>query len=188
MMKVSTKLLLAGLTGMFALSAFAKEPRSAVEWLFSLERHKEVAPVVNDTYAEECGSCHFAYPPGLLPSGSWGKLLNERALQDHFGENAELDADVLKEVQEYALEHSAEKSWYKRSRKITYATQGKEEPLRITDVSYIRRKHHEIPKKMITGNPDVESQSNCSACHTQADKGIFDSDTVDIPNYGAFED
>jgi len=183
-----TTTLLAALTGFMAANALADEPRSATEWLLSFDRYKEVAPVSNDTYAEECGSCHFAYPPGLLPSGSWDKLLNDKALQDHFGENAELDADVVKEVHDYAVAHSAEKSWYKRSRKITFATEGKEEPLRITDVSYIKRKHHEIPKKMITGNPDVESQSNCSACHTQADKGIFDSDTVDIPNYGAFED
>ena len=58
-----------------------------------------------------------------------------------------------------------------------------ETPLRITEVRYIKRKHHDIPEKMIKGNKDVKSLSYCNACHTQADKGIFDSDTVSIPNY-----
>ncbi len=33
----------------------------------------DVAPVKNALYLEECGACHFAYQPGLLPSRSWKK-------------------------------------------------------------------------------------------------------------------
>lgn len=152
-------------------------------WLVNFTRQKEVKPVSNKTYQEECGSCHFAYPPGLLPSKSWAKLLDEKALGDHFGENATLDKDTLKEISDYAMENAAEKSMYKRSRKIALATEEGEAPLRITEVKYIKRKHHDIPEKMIKGNKDVKSLSYCNACHTQADKGIFDSDTVSIPNY-----
>jgi len=60
--------------------------------------------------------------------------------------------------------------------------------LRITEVRYIKRKHHEIPDKMIKGNKDVKSLSYCDACHTQAAKGVFDEDTVKIPNYPDWED
>lgn len=169
-------------------NVYAEQPTTFWGWMGTFSRMKEVAPVTNDTYAEECGACHFAYPPGLLPSASWKKLLNPDALQNHFGENAELDEEILKEIKDYVDANSAEKSYYKRSRKIDYATQEVEAPLRITDTAYIKRKHHEIPKKMIKGNDDVQSQSNCTACHTQADKGIFDSDTVDIPNFGKFEE
>lgn len=169
-------------------SAHAEQPQTFQEWMGTFSRMKEVAPVTNESYAEECGACHFAYPPGLLPSASWNKLLTPEALQDHFGENAELDDDVLKEIQAYANANAADKSWYKRSRKIANATQGVDAPLRITETRYIKRKHHEIPEKMIKGNADVKSQSNCTACHTQADKGRFDSDTVDIPNFAEFED
>jgi len=188
--KLQISLLLAG-TALFIAGAHAEEPQqphTTLQWLTTFDRMKEVAPVTNSAYAEECGSCHFAYPPGLLPEGSWNKLLDPAALQDHFGENAELDEDVLKTIQDYAKANSAEKSWYKRSRKIALATEGIEPPLRITETRYIKRKHHEIPKKMITENPDVKSQSNCTACHTQAEKGIFNSDTVDIPNYAQFEE
>ncbi len=158
------------------------------KWLVTFSREKEVQPVDNKTYADECGSCHYAYPPGLLPSKSWAKLLDEKALSDHFGENASLDKDALKTIYDYAMENAAEKSWYKRSRKIAVATEGGEAPLRITEVRYIKRKHHDIPEKMVKGNKDVKSLSYCNACHTKADKGIFDSDTVSIPNYADWDD
>jgi len=152
-------------------------------WLVNFTRQKEVQPVANKAYQEECGSCHFAYPPGLLPGKSWAKLLDEKALDDHFGETATLDKETLKEIYDYAMANSAEKSYSKRSRKIALATAEGDAPLRITEVRYIKRKHHDIPEKMIKGNKDVKSQSYCNACHTKAEKGIFDSDTVSIPNY-----
>ena len=34
-----------------------------------------LSAVNNPTYKEQCGGCHFAYQPGLLPSGSWEKIL-----------------------------------------------------------------------------------------------------------------
>ena len=67
------------------------------QWLGNFSRQKEVRPVDNKTYADECGSCHYAYPPGLLPSKSWAKLLDEKALSNHFGEDATLDKDALKD-------------------------------------------------------------------------------------------
>ncbi|GAB1232738.1 diheme cytochrome c [Ferrigenium sp. UT5] len=156
-------------------------------WLANPFRQKEFNPVKNAAYQEECGSCHFAYQPGLLPSPSWEKLLNDKALSDHFGENAQLDADTLATIRAFALENAADKSYYKRARKIAVATEN-EAPLRITEVRYIKRKHHEIPEKMIKGNKDVKSLSYCDACHTRAKDGVFDEDTVRIPNYPDWDD
>jgi cytochrome c553 len=183
--KMKSMILLAALLG---ATAVAQAEESALGWLGTLSRQNEVNPVQNAAWQEECGSCHFAYQPGLLPSQSWKKLLDEKALADHFGENAELDADTLKEVRDFALENAAEKSYYKRARKIAKATENGEAPLRITEVRYIKRKHNEIPEKMIKGNKDVKSLSYCDACHTQAKKGVFDEDTVRIPNYPDWED
>lgn len=151
-------------------------------------RQKEIVAVDNKIYQDECGSCHFAYQPGLLPTKSWEKLLNEKALAEHFGENAELDADTLKIIRDYALANAADKSYHKRSRKIAIATEKGEAPLRITEVRYIKRKHHELSDKMVKGNKDVKSLSYCDACHTQAAKGVFDEDTVKIPNYPGWEE
>ena len=161
---------------------------SLTQWWFSPWRHKEVQPVANKTWNEECGGCHLAYQPGLLPAKSWEKLLDETALADHFGDDATLDAETLKEVRDYALANAADKSYYKRSRKIALATATGDAPLRITDVRYIKRKHHEIPEKMIKGNKDVKSLSHCNKCHTKATEGNYDNDTVSIPNYPDWKD
>jgi len=159
-----------------------------VGWLFDFSRTKEVKPVTDKQYQDECGECHFAYQPGLLPAKSWEKLLAAEALHDHFGDNAEMDKDTLNAVRAYATENAADKSWYKRSRKIATATAKGQSPLRITELRYIERKHHDIPEKMVKGNKDVKSLSYCDKCHTQAAKGVFDADTVLIPNYPDWDD
>ena len=33
----------------------------------------DVAPVNNQLYIKECGSCHFPYQAGLLPANAWNK-------------------------------------------------------------------------------------------------------------------
>ena len=169
-------------------SGIACASEGLLEAIFTPFRQKEVVPVDNKQYQEECGSCHFAYQPGLLPTKSWEKLLTADALSKHFGENAELDKGTLQIIYSYAIDHAADKSFHKRSRKIAQSTAQGEVPIRITEVSYIKRKHHELPDKMVRGNKDVKSLSNCNACHTQASKGVFDSDTVSIPNYPDWDD
>lgn len=187
-MKNTTILAALAFTLALGSTAAVAEEESLATAIFTPFRQKEVVPVDNKQYQEECGSCHFAYQPGLLPSKSWEKLLTADALPKHFGENAELDADTLQAIRAYALANAADKSYHKRSRKIAIATENIEAPLRITEVRYIKRKHHEIPEKMIKGNKDVKSLSYCDACHTQAAKGVFDADTVRIPNYPDWDD
>ena len=43
----------------------------------------DVAPVNNQLYIKECGSCHFPYQPGLLPANAWNKMMAN--LDKHFG-------------------------------------------------------------------------------------------------------
>ena len=140
-------------------------------------RASHLIPVTNQTYKEVCGACHFAYQPGLLPSGSWTKLLS--GLKDHFGESVDIDASSKGPIEKYLFENAAEKSQWKRSRKIVRCLKG-ETPLRITEVPYIRRKHRDIPPDVFTRKA-VGSLSNCSACHKTADQGIYDDDDVIIP-------
>lgn len=142
-----------------------------------------VVPVNNKQYKEECGSCHFAYQPGLLPARSWEKLLTADALHDHFGEVADLDKDTLEAIREYAVNNASDNSMHKISRKVNASLGDNDAPLRITEVRFIKRKHSDIPEKMIKDNKDVKSLSYCDSCHTKAGKGIFKEDTVSIPNY-----
>lgn len=141
--------------------------------------HKEsYLKQVNDpTYKEECGACHFVYQPELLPSASWMKILAN--LDDHFGEAVELDDDSKKVISDYLKINSAENSSAKRAVKIMRSV-GTKVPLRITDIRYIQKKHHEISSDVLK-RKSIGSLSNCSACHTTAESGIYDDDNVKIP-------
>jgi len=146
----------------------------------------DVAPVENAAYRAECGSCHFAYQPGLLPEKSWRKMM--AGLDDHFGDNAELSADVNKNILDYLVANSADKSDYKRSTRIVGSLQVGEVPLRISDTVYFKRKHNEIPARFVADNKDVGSYSKCAACHTRAEQGSYNEHEVKIPGVGRWED
>ena len=142
------------------------------------DRNDYLKPVTNQTYREACGECHLAYQPELMPSGSWQKILNQ--LDDHFGEEIEVDPDTIKTISEYLKTNSAENSLSKRSKKIMRSL-GYQVPMRITDIPYIRREHHELDPAIFE-RKSIGSMANCEACHINADKGIYDDDDVKIPN------
>lgn len=138
---------------------------------------RNLAIVNNPTYTENCGACHFAYQPGLLPSGSWDNILN--SLVDHFGEEIDLDPESNKIILEYLKTNAANYSSAKLSGKIMKSLRN-QTPSRITQISYIQRKHHEIQLNVFK-RESIGSLSNCLACHTTAEKGIYDDDNVTIP-------
>ena len=146
----------------------------------------DVAPVNNQAYRDECGSCHFAYQPGLLPEKSWRKMMV--GLENHFGDNAELDAETQNSLLDYLVINSADKSNYKRSKRIMGSLRQGEIPLRVSDTLYFKRKHDEIPLRYVADNKDVGSYSNCAACHAKADTGSYDEDEINIPGVGRWED
>jgi len=150
------------------------------------KRQPGVAPVTNAKYKAECGSCHFAYQPGLLPEQSWKKIMS--GLDNHFGDNAELDPAVKTEIQDYLVNNSADKSSYRRSQKIMRYLKDSSAPLRISELHYIKRRHHEIPSRLITGNDKVGSLSHCDACHQSIDQGSFSERQIKIPGYGRWDD
>jgi len=140
-----------------------------------------VTPVTDKIYVEECGSCHMPYQPGLLPERSWRQLLSAKALENHFEENAELDEDIRKHILNIAIAASADKSKAKRSRKIMNSIRQSFTPKRITDISYIQRKHHELSSNVFSPDKQVKSLGQCEQCHQKANDGLFDEDDVKIP-------
>ena len=140
-------------------------------------RKSHIKPVNNSVYKEECGGCHFAYQPELLPGASWMKIMAD--LDNHFEEPVELDDDLKKIISDYLKSNSAEFSSAKRAVKILRSL-GNQAPMRITDTPYIREKHHEV-KPEVFKRESVGSRSNCIACHTTAEQGIYEDDNVKIP-------
>ena len=134
-------------------------------------------PVENETHQENCGACHFSYQPELLPSSSWKKILT--GLNDHYGNEIILDEESKNNIQDYLMRNSAEVSSAKRSIKIMRSLRG-QSPIRITEVPYIRKKHHDISASVFA-RKSVGSFSNCVVCHKTASQGIYDDDNVVIP-------
>ncbi|MEJ2362770.1 MAG: diheme cytochrome c [Gammaproteobacteria bacterium] len=137
-------------------------------------------------YQDECASCHTAYPAELLPTRSWQKIL--AGLDQHFGDNISLGNTSLTTLARYLQAHSAERAGTHRARRILQSIPQDQTPLRISTLPYIQRRHHELPARLVTGNPQVKSLSNCIACHRGAERGVFNEDTVRIPGYGRWDD
>ena len=151
-----------------------------------LRAQTDVAVVNNQLYVKECGSCHFAYQPGLLPSNAWTKMMNN--LNNHFGDDASVDKETLQTLSEYLNDNSAEKNMnYKRSNRIVSSLLPGQIPDSISTTPYMIKKHKEIRKDLIT-QKEVIGLFNCIACHKTADKGIYGERDINIPNYGRWED
>lgn len=151
-------------------------------------RHQSnsVKKVTNPLYEDECGSCHMAYPPGLMPAPSWEKVM--LGLEDHFDDNAELNKEEQMLITQYLLNNSADKSRNRRSQKFNRSINSHNVPVRITDTPYFRHEHHEIPIRMVTANSEVNSFSQCDACHKNAKQGSFNEHDIHIPGYGHWDD
>ncbi len=137
-------------------------------------------------YRAECGDCHLAFPPTLLPPGSWRAVM--AGLEDHFGDNAELDPATAREITGYLVQHAAGPGSGEYGERSWRATRDRTPPLRITETDYFRGQHHEIPGSMVTANQEIKSFSRCEACHGRADQAIFDEDEVRIPGHGRWDD
>lgn len=83
----------------------------------------------------------------------------------------------LSRVSSNAAEHSSAKRAVKIMRCL-----GSEVPLRATKIFYIQKKHHEISPEVFKWEA-IGSLSNCSACHTTTEKGIYENDNVVIPKW-----
>jgi len=59
-------------------------------------------PIANETLRSECGECHIAYQPQMLPQRSWRKLID--ALPGHFEEELSLDDEAKQQVLRYLLD------------------------------------------------------------------------------------
>lgn len=118
-------------------------------------------------WKEECGACHLAFAPGMLPARSWRLLMAQ--LQDHFGTDAALDAQLQQSITEFLVANAADNpratfAMQRLARSIAAA----DAPLRITDTAMFRYFHDEISDS-IWRRAKIGTPSNCPACHTRAE-------------------
>jgi len=129
-------------------------------------------------YKKECGACHMAFSPNMLPGKSWVLMMGN--LQDHFGEDASIDESSKTEIEEFLVKNAAEKSLEEASVKFIRSIGTGNSPLRITDISYWKDKHKLIPPA-VYGHGAIKSKINCVACHKWAEYGSFEDNDIRIP-------
>jgi cytochrome c553 len=119
-------------------------------------------------YVQECGSCHIAFPPALLPAESWRRLMG--GLQKHYGTDASLDAAIQRELANWLAANAATGKF----------ARGIPAPDRITRATWFSREHSEVAA-VTWKSAAVKSATNCGACHEKATEGDFDEHRISIP-------
>jgi len=132
----------------------------------------------NALWREECGDCHLAFHPSLLPARSWQRMLAEQ--HEHFGDDLDLDAETLAEIYPFAVQNAAESMLTEPAWKINRSTPSDKSPLRITDSHYWKEQHQGIDTE-IWQYPVVNSKANCGACHLDAELGTFEDAAMRLP-------
>jgi hypothetical protein len=137
-------------------------------------------PVANETYRKECGTCHFAYLPGLLPERSW-KLVLERA-NEHFGETLDLPPERAAQLRAYLLANAADKVPDKGSIVLLERLGSDVTPSRITALPRVYR-DHVIVREVIKISTAVQARTitNCDTCHRKAAEGSFANRDLIVP-------
>ena len=120
-------------------------------------------------YVQECGACHIAYAPGLLPAASWKAMMGN--LSQHYGSDASLDDPGTAHAISAWLNMNAAT----RSRMLEPPPEH-----RISRAAWFVRKHDEVPRAAWS-RPSIRSAANCGACHPNAAEGDFEEDDVRIP-------
>lgn len=123
-----------------------------------------------EEYKQECGSCHIAYAPFLLPKSAWDSMMSD--LENHFGDDASLEEETHARIAVF-LEK------YANDVLDTKFTQQKEsEEIAISQTPYWEVAHRKLNPKIFKTEA-IKSKANCQTCHKDAESGIFAKNAVD---------
>ncbi|HZZ94841.1 MAG TPA: hypothetical protein VFE23_19935 [Usitatibacter sp.] len=123
------------------------------------------------TYLKECGSCHTAFSPQLLPAASWRRIMGH--LDQHFGDSAQLDAAGRDAITRYLVDNAADHANSDEAHVIMRSLGPGEVPARITDVPFIAGLHAAVMDPRWQGQPRPKRLTECEVCHVRAPKGDY---------------
>ncbi|OIR18059.1 dihem cytochrome c [mine drainage metagenome] len=115
------------------------------------------------SYRSECGDCHVAFAPDLLPVDAWHRIMSD--LMKHYGVDATLEAKEREEIESFLARNAGHGLHAKKNG----------DQLRLTDTLWFHRRHGKV--KPLFQDPRVVSKANCTACHQHADEGRYDQYT-----------
>jgi len=117
---------------------------------------ERVPAVTHAATQKECGECHMAYQPALLPAASWTRVMD--GLADHFGDKATLPEAVAADIRAYLTRN---------------AGRGDGRLLRVSEQRWWLHEHDEV-RADVWRRKEVGSKANCEACHRLAARGDYD--------------
>lgn len=123
---------------------------------------------LSSRYVQECAACHVPFPPSMLSSGSWQRIM--QGLSRHFGTDASVEPAVRDEIA----------AWLVSNAGTGRRTEPSPSQDRITRSAGFVREHDEVPAAAWTRAP-VGRPSNCAACHPRAEQGDFNEHDARIP-------
>jgi cytochrome b len=130
---------------------------------------RERAPALAQDAAwnDECGSCHLAYHPSLLPARSWARTFAEQ--DSHFGEDLSLGEESLQHLQDYAARNAAEALASPVAWKMATSIAAAQAPLRISTTAYWEERHASVDSEIWKR----VRRAACAKCHRDAEAGTF---------------
>ncbi len=128
------------------------------------------APVaqIDPLVRSECSDCHMLYHPSLLPAKDWQYIM--ATLDNHYGEDASLDADTTARIRDWLVAHSAETADTRAAH--VFRLDPPAGITAITDTPFWKQRHGGISDAAFK-SPEVGSRANCAACHEDAESGWF---------------
>jgi cytochrome c5 len=135
------------------------------------------ALVPEPAYAKECGACHEAFHPSLMPEASWRSVM--ATLDDHFGEDASLKPDLALRIEGWLAANASERWDTEAANRLRLPDPA--EPRRMTATGYWKRKHRAIEPAVFAAKP-VGGKANCQACHSDSASGRFDDQAIKLPS------
>ncbi|MDT8858390.1 diheme cytochrome c [Paracoccaceae bacterium Fryx2] len=131
---------------------------------------ERVAAVSHAATQTECSACHMAFAPFFLPARSWKAMMG--GLEDHFGENAQLDPATRADIEAYLVANAGDAGG--RPNGLLRNVADTDVPLRITELPWFKREHdREVSPGMLA---KAKSMANCVACHRGAERGSYEDD------------
>lgn len=130
------------------------------------------------SWQDECGACHLAFHPSLLPARSWQRLFDGQG--SHFGEDLALADATVAHLRQFAAANATELGADEAAWRIGHSLTPDVTPMRITETPYWRTKHGDIPAA-VWRQSNVRSKANCAACHRDAQAGTFNDAAMSIP-------
>lgn len=128
-------------------------------------------PVADPLVNAECGSCHLAFSPAMLPARSWQALMGD--LRNHFGDDASVDPVTAEKIRRYLVANAADARGQRQGGRLLRGLAPERVPLRITELPKWVSEHRELSARSWR-DPKVRSRANCTACHVDAALGYYE--------------